>query len=88
MKLYQVKHDNCEQYEDNYSYKEDKVYTNKDNLIKRIKAEGYEEKRSGYLQDGYTYYYKDNIEDVPLFREDMITIHELEVVNNTLKERG
>ena len=81
MKLYQVEHDNCEQYEDNYSYREDTVYTNKENLIKRIKAEGYEEKRSGYLQDGDTYYYKDNIEDVPLFREDMITIHEI-----TLKE--
>ena len=81
MKLYQVEHDNCEEYEDNYSYREDTVYTNEENLIKRIKAEGYEEKRSGYLQDEYTYYYKDNIEDVPLFREDMITIHEV-----TLKE--
>lgn len=81
MKLYQVEHDNCEEYEDNYSYREDTVYTNKENLIKRIKAERYEEKRSGYLQDEYTYYYKDNIEDVPLFREDMITIHEV-----TLKE--
>ena len=86
MKLYQVEHDNCEPYEDNHSYREDKVYTNKENLIKRIKAEGYEEKRNGYLQDGYTYYYKDNIEDVPLFREDMITIHELEVISNTLEE--
>lgn len=81
MKLYQVEHDNCEQYEDNYSYREDTVYTDKENLIKRIKSEGYEEKRSGYLQDGEPYYYKDNIEDVPLFREDMITIHEI-----TLKE--
>ncbi|BCG66265.1 hypothetical protein [Staphylococcus phage vB_SsapH-Golestan101-M] len=81
MKLYQVEHDNFEPYEDNYSYREDKVYTNKENLIKRIKAEGYEEKRGGYLPDEYTYYYKDNIEDVPLFREDMITIHEI-----TLKE--
>ncbi|UGL60459.1 hypothetical protein [Staphylococcus phage vB_SurM-PSU4] len=81
MKLYQVEHDNCEEYEDNYSYREDTVYTDKENLIKRIKEEGYEEKRSGYLQDGYTYYYKDDIEDVPLFMEDMITIHEI-----TLKE--
>ena len=86
MKLYQVEHDNCEPYEDNYSYRENKVYTDKENLIKRIKADGYEEKRSGYLQDGYTYYYKDNIEDVPLFREDMITIHGLEVISNTLEE--
>lgn len=86
MKLYQVEHDNCEPYEDNHSYREDKVYTNKENLIKRIKAEGYEEKRSGYLQDGEPYYYKDNIEDVPLFREDMITIHELEVISNTSEE--
>lgn len=38
------------------------------------------------LQDGEPYYYKDNIEGVPLFREDMITIHELEVINNTLEE--
>lgn len=81
MKLYQVEHDNCEPYEYNYSYREDTVYINKENLIKRIKAEGYEEKRSGYLQDGYNYYYKDNVEDVPLFREDMVTIHEI-----TLKE--
>lgn len=88
MKLYQVEHDNCEPYEDNHSYREDKIYTNKENLIKRIKAEGYEEKRSGYLQDGDTYYYKDNIEDVPLFREDMITIHELEVINNNLEIDG
>lgn len=81
MKLYQVEHDNCESYEDNYSYREDSVYTNKDNLIKRIKEEGYEEKGGGFLKNEYTYYYKDNIEDVPLFREDMITIHEI-----TLKE--
>ncbi|AJA42340.1 BofL [Staphylococcus phage vB_SepM_ phiIPLA-C1C] len=80
MRLYQAEHDNCEQYEDNYSYRENKAYTNKDNLIKRIKEEGYEEKRSGYLQDGYIYYHKDNIEDVPLFKEDMIIIHELEIV--------
>ena len=81
MKLYQVEHNNCEKYEEKYSYREDTVYTNKENLIKRIKAEGYEEKVSGYLKNEYTYYYKDNIEDVPLFREDMITIHEI-----TLKE--
>lgn len=81
MKLYQVEHDNCEQYEDNYSYREDTVYTNKENLIKRIKAEGYEEKGIGYIPYGHFCYYKDNIEDVPLFREDMITIHEV-----TLKE--
>lgn len=82
MKLYQVEHHNCESYEDAYYYREDEVYTNKDNLIKRIKAEGYEEKRSGYLQDGDIYYYKDNVEDEPLFSEDMITIHEVEVVSN------
>ena len=82
MKLYQVEHDNCEPYEYKYSYREDTVYINKENLIKRIKAEGYEEKRSGYLQDGDTYYYKDNIEDVPLFREDMITIHEIYLKEN------
>lgn len=82
MKLYQVEHDNCEQYEDNYSYREDKVYTNKENLIKRIKSEGYEEKEGGYLNNEYTYYYKDDIEDVPLFMEDMITIHEITVKEN------
>lgn len=82
MKLYQVEHYNCEPYEDAYYYREDEVYTDKDNLIKRIKAEGYEEKRSGYLQDGDIYYYKDNVEDEPLFNEDMITIHELEVISN------
>jgi len=82
MKLYQVEHDNCEQYEDNYSYREDTVYTNKKNLIKRIKAEGYEEKGRGYIPDGHFFYYKDNIEDVPLFREDMITIHEIYLKEN------
>lgn len=82
MKLYQVEHYNCEPYEDGYTYREDAVYTDKDNLIKRIKAEGYEEKRSGYLQDGDIYYYKDNVEDKPLFNEDMITIHEIEVISN------
>lgn len=82
MKLYQVEHDNFEPYEDNYSYREDTVYTNKENLIKRIKAEGYEEKRGGYPPDEYTYYYKDNIEGVPLFREDMITIHEVTLEEN------
>ncbi|WJJ57937.1 hypothetical protein UDOIXSUF_CDS0044 [Staphylococcus phage PG-2021_1] len=37
MRLYQAEHDNCEQYEDNYSYRENKAYTNKDNLIKRTR---------------------------------------------------
>lgn len=82
MKLYQVEHDNCEYYEANYSYREDSVYTNKENLIKRIKAEGYEEKGGGYFNNEYTYYYKDDIEDVPLFMEDMITIHEITVKEN------
>lgn len=84
MKLYQVEHDNCElNIEDNYSYREDTVYTNKENLIKRIKSNDYsEEKRGGYLTGEYTYYYKDNIEDVPLFREDMITIHEIYLEEN------
>lgn len=55
MKYYQVEHDiclsyNCELYEDSYSYREDKIYTSKEQL-----------------------------DD---FRDDMITIHEIEIVDN------
>ncbi|UXE02845.1 hypothetical protein Koombakaat1_00055 [Staphylococcus phage Koomba-kaat_1] len=42
MKLYQVEHDYCEPYEDSYSYREDKVYTNKEQLVKDIKPKDIE----------------------------------------------
>lgn len=80
MKLYQIEHDNCESYEENYHYREDKVYINKETLIKHLKDNGYVEKIFGYPEDDYNdMYYKDNIEDMPLFREDKVTIHELTV---------
>lgn len=80
MKLYQVEHDNCEPYEDGFSYREDEVYTDKDNLIKRIKAEGYEEETD--VNEGEDFYYYKEIPGEYEVKEDMITIHEIEVINN------
>ena len=78
MKLYQVEHYNCEKYEDAYCYREDKVYTDKDTLLNILKEQGYEEKIDSSSEE--VYYYKDNVEDMPLFREDLVTIHEVEVI--------
>lgn len=79
MKYYQVEHDNCEPYEDNYSYREDKVYTNKEQLVKDIKAKGYKELQGLTLKNNDGVNYLKHIDD---FRDDMITIHEIEIVNN------
>ena len=80
MKLYQVEHYNCEKYEDAYYYREDKVYTNKNTLLNILKEQGYEEKTDSHSEGEGVYYYKDNVEDMPLFREDLVTIHEVEVI--------
>uniref|UniRef100_A0AAU8GS53 BofL n=1 Tax=Mammaliicoccus phage MSShimriz1 TaxID=3230127 RepID=A0AAU8GS53_9VIRU len=78
MKLYQVEHDNCEPYEDNFHFREDKVYTDKDNLIKRIKDHGYKEE-TNYL--GEQEFIKEALGEYELER-DLVTIHELEVIDN------
>ena len=80
MKLYQVEHYNCEKYEDAYYYREDKVYTDKDIPLNILKEQGYEEKTDSHSEGEEVYYYKDNVEDMPLFREDLVTIHEVEVI--------
>ena len=80
MKLYQVEHYNCEKYEDAYYYREDKVYTDKDTLLNILKEQGYEEKVDSSSEGEEVYYYKDNVEDMPLYREDLVTIHEIEVI--------
>lgn len=81
MKLYQVEHNNCEHYEDNFHFREDKVYTNKENLIQRIKNEGYKEETTYRGEQEF-------IKGDPRGFDgmDMITIHELEIINNTLEE--
>lgn len=78
MKLYQVEHNNCEPYEDNFHFREDKVYTDKDNLIKRIKDHGYKEE-TNYL--GEQEFIKEALGEYELER-DLVTIHELEVIDN------
>ncbi|BEU75265.1 hypothetical protein RNIID_0530 [Staphylococcus phage phiRNIID] len=78
MKYYQVEHDNCELYEDSYSYREDKIYTSKEQLIKDIKSRGYRELQ-GMSRKHYGVSYLKHIDD---FRDDMITIHEIEIVDN------
>ncbi|XWX32554.1 hypothetical protein LCFBJUUZ_CDS0095 [Staphylococcus phage PG-2021_76] len=78
MKLYQVEHDNCEPYEDNFHFREDKVYTDKDNLIKRIKDHGYKEETS---HRGEQEFIKEALGEYELER-DLVTIHELEVIDN------
>lgn len=75
MKLYQVKHDNCEPYGDNHHFREDKVYTNKENLIKSILDKGYEEVKVFRDEVGY-------IKHLDFFMDDMITIHEIEIIDN------
>lgn len=80
MKLYQVEHYNCELYEDAFIYREDEVYTDKGNLIKRIKEEGYEEKTD--VNEGEDFYYYKEIPGEYEVKEDMITIHEIEVIDN------
>lgn len=81
MKLYQVEHNNCEPYEDNFHFREEEVYTNKENLIKRIKEEGYREEITYRGEQEF-------IKGDPRGFDgmDMITIHELEIINNTLEE--
>ncbi|AKA61396.1 hypothetical protein BH792_gp146 [Staphylococcus phage Stau2] len=78
MKYYQVEHDNCELYEDSYSYREDKIYTSKEQLIKDIKSKGYKELQGmSRNHDGIAY-----LKHIDDFRDDMITIHEIEIVDN------
>lgn len=43
MRLYQAEHDNCEQYGDNHTQRENLVYKDKNNLIQKLLNEGYEE---------------------------------------------
>lgn len=74
MILYQAEHNNCEPYEDNYSYRENKVYRYKEELIKRLKEAGYE------AQSGQVFV-KGNPKRFDDF--DLVTIYELKV--NELK---
>lgn len=78
MKLYQVEHNNCEPYGDNHHEREDKIYTDKENLIKDILSKGYKEDTN---HRGEQEFIKGDPRD--FYGMDMITIHELEVVNNT-----
>lgn len=76
MKLYQVEHNNCEPYEDNFHFREEEVYTNKENLIKRIKNEGYKEETSYRGEQEFTKGDPRGFDGM-----DMITIHELNIVD-------
>lgn len=72
MKLYQIEHNNCEPYEDNYHFREDEVYKDKEKLIETIKGNGYE-KRINHRGD-----YEFIKGDPRGFDEfDKITIHKL-----------
>lgn len=75
MKLYQVEHNNCEPYEDNFHFRENKIYTDKENLIKRIKEEGYIEKITYREEQKFVKGDPSGFDTM-----DMITIHELEVI--------
>lgn len=77
MKLYQIEHDNCESYEVNYKYREDKVYKNKEKLIQRLIEEGYEEEQDSLFGQQFV---KDIVIDIDLvIGIDLVRIHELTI---------
>ncbi|AAX92442.1 BofL [Staphylococcus phage Twort] len=71
MKLYQVEHDNCEPYEENYHYREDKVYKDKEKLVQRLTEEGYEEEQDSFFGQQFV---KDFVIGI-----DVVRIHELTI---------
>lgn len=83
MKLYQVEHDNCEPYEDNYHFREDEVYADKEKLIEIIKAKGYDERINHRKEHKFT---KGDPRGFDRF--DMITIHELAVVDKYTEDKN
>lgn len=76
--MYQVEHNNMEPYEDNHHYREDKVYTNKEALIKDILDQGYKEVYDDF-RDKYMYQKGD---PEGFGHLDCITIHELTIIEN------
>ncbi|WAX23217.1 hypothetical protein VL10_ORF26 [Staphylococcus phage vB_SauM_VL10] len=78
MKYYQIEHDNCEPYEDSYSYRENKIYTNKEQIVKDIKSKGYRELQGmSRKHDGVSY-----LKHIDEYTDDMITIHEVEIIDS------
>ncbi|EGQ2747462.1 hypothetical protein KXP75_000951 [Staphylococcus pseudintermedius] len=74
MKLYQIEHSNCEPDEDNFTFRENTIYMNKENLVKDILNSGYELTANGEyikIEEGADYY-----------QTDLVSIIELDVVDN------
>lgn len=75
MNVYQAEHNNCEPYEDNHVFREDMVYTDITMLIKRLRNQGYVERR-GY--QGRQEFVKGNPKRFDDF--DLVTICKLDVI--------
>lgn len=75
MLLYQALHDNCEQYEDNYTWRENAVYKDKNKLIRKLLDAGYEEIKH---LNGKTEYYKETSYIGVIFK-DLVTIEIIEL---------